>query len=210
MAVGLQDVANEQYCLRVMLRYPTPGVDTNEQLLDQFLGAASGNGDQRSLRPVDHLCIASDLDHKSAWRFGETGEGQQARLRRQLDIVHAAYRVEQPIWEQVAGDIHGRNDTDLEAVLMGGGADAGLTLCHLLAYEADQLQRGQREVTAYIRIDSQGPLQGGLLEKVGHTDNRQLKELLNRVQALVEHRVAGAQHAAPPADGEDYDMVDEA
>ena len=30
------------------------------------------------------------------------------------------------------------------------------------------------------------------------------------VQALVEHRVAGAQHAAPPADGEDYDMVDQA
>mmetsp|Transcript_41348 Transcript_41348/g.109689 ORF Transcript_41348/g.109689 Transcript_41348/m.109689 type:complete len:324 (-) Transcript_41348:179-1150(-) len=214
MGVGLDDVTNEQYCLRVQERLSELGVEaaTAEALIGALLQDARDGSLLRgkvtvasdgSVRPPlvpdqrSALLLASDVAHKSSWRYGDAPNGEQARRERLLDVAHVAYLCDRDAWEDLAAQLHALNDTELAHALEGSPArPAGLALYHVAKFEAEMAPREPGRV--FMRLSGEGQLQALLLERLSRAEDRRLRDLLNRAQRAADDAAAGEDHTRPP------------
>ena len=151
MEVGLRDVANEQYALRVQEELQLGGEarPTEEMIASLLKHASDPNGQQAPLalhgEPLDRdaaLALALDLAQKTAWRYNTSDGGIAARRTTLVRILHTALSCELTLWRDLANELSRLNDTQLVAAL--GGSAAGhpiagtgpLALFALLAYQA--------------------------------------------------------------------------
>ena len=97
MEVGLRDVANEQYALRVQeeLQLGGEAQPTEEMIASLLKHASDPNGQQAPLalhgEPLDRdaaLALALDLAQKTAWRYNTSDGGIAARRTTLVRILH--------------------------------------------------------------------------------------------------------------------------
>ena len=192
--VGLNDVADEQYVLRVQEELGLAGEarPTEEIIVNLLRHAEDGHtlgqdvalGGGR-LDPATCCELALDVAHKTAWRYGDGTEGSSsaaARRSRLLEIFWAALQMHQGVgrWRDLAlrKRNHGLNDTQILTELQP------LPLFRLLIHQAHRsmAKPGGAEDSWLHEWLQGGSLLASLVERAvgpGHSETELLRELLD-------------------------------
>ena len=205
--VGLNDVADEQYALRVQEKLGLGEARPTEEIITTLLRHAEDGGTLgqdvalggRRLDPATCCELALDVAHKTAWRYGDGTEGSdsaEARRSRLHEIFWAALQMHQGVdrWRDLAvrKRNHGLNDTEILNVLQP------LPLFRLLIHQAHRsmakpggAEHGWLHSSALIG----GSLLSSLVERAvgpGHPETVLLQELLDEAHRKAVEAARGA------------------
>ena len=214
--VGLGDVANEQYALRVQETLPLSGEAVpTEQMITALLehardpaGQAFGEASlgNKPLGRDDALALAIDLAKKTAWRYATSQRGVAARRGTLVRILHTAFESELTHWRDIATQLTNLNDAQLLAALGGtahGHPTPGappLALFALLVYQASKAAASgsasdDDEWLGAGVADEEGSMLLMLMASVQLPDEVEVR----RVAGLVQRAQAFAAQLAAPA-----------
>jgi len=204
--VGLGDIANEHYVLRVQeeLNLGTeakPSEHILSALLDHVAGGKALSGTTLHDGPLTRdaaLHLALDIAHKTSWRYATSVRGENAKRATFLRILHTALSCELDRWRDLANEVTRLNDTQLIAALAGepgGHPVAGtrpLELFSLLSYQAAKaasMPTGPSADDKWLgdgSADAKGSMLCELKNSLGlpEADARRVGALLQRAQAI--------------------------
>jgi len=228
MDVGLRDVANEQYALRVQEELQLGGEALpTEQMIDALLAhatdptgpilaAASLHGEP--LDRDDALGLALDLVHKTAWRYAVSSSGISARRATLVRILHVALACELTMWRDLANELSRLNDAQLVAALGGEAAGhplAGTKPLALFALFGSQAARAtpsdDDEWLSPAAPEGEGSMLAKLMASVQlpEAEGLRVARLIRRAQEIAGTiRVPATIAAPPPSADEEWVNVD--
>ena len=205
--VGLNDVADEQYALRVQEKLGLGEARPTEEIITTLLRHAEDGGTLgqdvalggRRLDPATCCELALDVAHKTAWRYGDGTEGSdsaEARRSRLHEIFWAALQMHQGVdrWRDLAvrKRNHGLNDTEILNVLQP------LPLFRLLIHQAHRSMAkpgGAEHEWLHSSALIGGSLLSSLVERAvgpGHPEAVLLQELLDEAHRKAVEAARGA------------------